>query len=195
VDVGLPIASVIPSLDGPVLAALASTTAPLTLSRVHRLGGRGSVGGVRLVLLRLVRAGIVLEVPGGYVLNREHIAAPAIESLAGLHGELVDRIRAAVDAWGGDVSLVGLFGSAARRDGDEESDIDVLVISNEANARELAIDLASSIRRWTGNDAQVVAIPEAELRRLRRAGEPIVENWRKDLVVICGDRAVLERGA
>jgi hypothetical protein len=55
VDVSSPISSVIPSLDGAVLDALAGTTAPLNLSAVHKLAGRGSMSGVRRVLLRLVR--------------------------------------------------------------------------------------------------------------------------------------------
>lgn len=78
VDVSLPMASVIPSLDGPVLSALAGTTAPLTLTHVHRLAGRGSLAGVRRVLLHLADVGLVHQVPGGFVLNRAHLAAPAV---------------------------------------------------------------------------------------------------------------------
>ncbi|MGH9185278.1 MAG: hypothetical protein ACRD0U_05630, partial [Acidimicrobiales bacterium] len=88
-NVSNPIWSVIPSLDGAVLSALAGTAAPLNLSAVHKLAGRGSLSGVRRVLIRLVGTGIVLDVPGGYVLNRDHVAATAIESLANLWGEVL----------------------------------------------------------------------------------------------------------
>lgn len=114
-DVSSPISSVIPSLDGAVLSALASTIAPLNLSTVHKLAGRGSLSGVRLVLVRLVGSSIVLEVPGGYMLNRDHVAAPAVESLAHLWSEVFDRIRRHVDEWPHAPRLVGVYGSAARR--------------------------------------------------------------------------------
>lgn len=193
-DVSQPIASVIPSLDGPVLATLAGTQAPLSLREIHRLAGRGSRSGIRLVLGRLAAAGIVAEVPGGYLLNREHVAAPAIEALAALHGELAARIRAVLDTWGGRIEVAGLFGSAARRDGDESSDIDVLVVSDSPGLPDLVDDLAERIRVWTGNDAQVVGRTMTDLARLRRAGEPILASWARELWVLYGDGAVL-RGA
>lgn len=78
----MPITTVVPSLDGPVLVALAATTTPMGLATVHARAGRGSKSGVRAVLLRMVGEGLVLEVPGGYVLNRDHLATPAVELLA-----------------------------------------------------------------------------------------------------------------
>jgi predicted nucleotidyltransferase len=190
-DVAMPISSVVPSLDGPVLLALAHTTAPLGLAEVHARAGRGSKSGVRQVLQRLVGQGLVSEVPGGFVLNREHVAAPAVALLAGLHGELADRIRSAIDAWPGEVLLVGLFGSAARRDGDASSDIDLLVVSDAPDLDALVDELSARIRSWTGNRAQVVALSRADLRRLRKAKEPIVGGWDRDLVVLTGDRRVV----
>ena len=72
-DVSMPITAVVPSLDGPVLAALAATAAPMGLAAVHGRAGRGSKSGVRSVLLRMVDEGLVLEVPGDYVLSRHHL--------------------------------------------------------------------------------------------------------------------------
>ena len=190
-NVANPILSVIPSLDGPVLAALSSTNSPLSLAEVHARSGRGSKSGVRQVLLRMVDEGLVLGVPGGFVLNRQHVAAPAVTMLADLHGELTRRIRAAVDSWTSEVALVGLFGSAARRDGDSASDIDVVVVSDAADLDTLIDDLTVNIRSWTGNPAQVIGVSGAELRRLRRAKEPIVARWEQDLIVISGDRRAL----
>lgn len=195
-DVSLPIRSVIPSLDGPVLAALVGTVRPVGLSEVQRLtGGRGSVAGVRKVLLRLVASGLVHSVPGGYVLNRDHIAAPAISELAQLHGELIARIRHVLEHWDGHVHVAGLFGSAARRDGDEQSDIDVLVVAESSDLDGLVETLAERIFAWTGNRAQVLGRTMDDVRRLRRAGEPIVEEWERDLIVIVGERRVLRATA
>lgn len=191
VDVSSPISSVIPSLDGPVLGALAGTTTPLNLTQIHRLTGRGSLAGVRLVLVRMSAAGIVTQVPGGYLLNRDHVACRAIESLAQLWSVCIDRIRATVAEWPEAPALVGIFGSAARRDGDELSDIDLLVVSNDADADHRSADLAEAVQRWTGNAAHVVTVAPADLRRMRRAREPVLDEWDRDLVVIAGSPAVL----
>jgi predicted nucleotidyltransferase len=190
-DVAVPLRSVVPTLDGPVAAVLASTTAPLSLAEVHRRAGGGSKSGIRRVLLRLMAEGLVHEVPGGYVLNRNHLAAPAVELLANLHGELIARIRRAVEAWSPSPRLVGLFGSAARRDGDATSDIDLVVISDEESVEEVE-HLRQHIEGWTGNNAQIIAVTSADLRRLRRANESIVTAWDRELVVIYGDRRALQ---
>lgn len=190
-DVSMPITTVVPSLDGPVLAALAGTTTPMKLASVHTRAGRGSKSGVRSVLLRMVDEGLVLEVPGGYVLNRDHLAAPAVELLAALHGELTSRIRGAVEEWPMPPALVGMFGSAARRDGDASSDIDVLVVSEDPDLHDRVDELADQIRRWTGNWAQIIGRTPKEITRLRRAKEPILAEWAQDLVVIAGERATL----
>lgn len=187
-DVSMPITTVVPSLDGPVLAALAATASPLGLAAVHARTGRGSKSGVRSVLLRMVDEGLVLEVPGGYLLNRDHIAALAVELLASLHGELASRIRGAVEEWPTRPALVGMFGSAARRDGDSSSDIDVLVVSDDPDLDDRVDELAEQIRRWTGNRTQVIGRTPKEIARLRRAKEPILSEWTRDLVVIAGER-------
>ncbi len=192
-DVSMPITSVVPSLDGPVLAFLSATTGPTGLAEIHRRVGRGSKSGVRNVLLRMVEVGIVQEVPGGYVLNRKHLAAPAVELLAEMHGELIRRIRLFVDNWDADVSLVGLFGSTARRDGNSASDIDVLVVSESAELDNFRDLLADQIRSWTGNRAQVIALTSQDLWRLREVGESVVANWDRELVVISGDIRALRK--
>lgn len=192
-DVSMPISCVVPSLDGPVLAALAGTTGPVGLTEIHRRTGRGSKSGILHVLRRMVESGLIHEVPGGFVLNREHIAATAVEMLADLHGELVRRIRSLVDTWDADVALVGLFGSAARRDGNTSSDIDVLIVSDAGDLESFSDRLAGQIWSWTGNRAQVVAIPNKELCRLQDAEESIVANWDQELVVVRGDKRALRR--
>jgi predicted nucleotidyltransferase len=113
--------------------------------------------------------------------------------LATLHGELADRIRAAVEDWPAQPALVGMFGSAARRDGDANSDIDLLVVSDDPDLEDRVDELAAQIRRWTGNGAQVIGRSSKEITRLRRAKEPIIAEWTRDLVVIVGDRAALGR--
>lgn len=147
------------------------------------------------MLLRLVHEGLVHQAPGGYVLNRDHIAAPAVAMLASLHGELTGRIRAAVEEWPIRPALVGMFGSAARRDGDAGSDIDVLVVSDDSDLDGRVDELAEQIRRWTGNRGQVIGRTPEEIGRLRRVKEPILSEWTRDLVVIVGERTALGKVA
>ena len=122
----------------------------------------------------------------------EHLAAPAVELLANLHGELTARIRREVEGWSQRPVLVGLFGSAARRDGDASSDIDLLVISDEVSVDDVD-RLRDRVEAWTGNTAQIIALTPRDIRRLRRAREPIVAVWDRDLVVVSGDRRALGR--
>lgn len=194
VNVARPIASVIPSLDGAVLNALAGTTAPLNLSGVHALAGTGSLSGVRRVLVRLVEEGVVDMAPGGYVLNREHVAAPAIEALSRLWGEVLDRIRRLAESWSAPPALVALFGSAARRDGDSHSDIDLLLVSDAKDLGEQARELAARVSGWTGNTTMVLDFSSKDIRRMRRAREAILDEWGRDLLVVVGDRGVLRGG-
>lgn len=192
VDVNSPITTAIPTLDGPVLAVLAGSTTPLTLTEIHRIAARGSLTGVRKVLLRLEGTGLVHRVPGGYVLNREHIAAPAVEQLAQLHGVLAERIRTALGQWEGTVLVAGMFGSAARHDGDALSDIDILIVSDSRGLEEFADTLAERVQTWTGNEAHVVTKTTSDLKRLRDAQEPIVQEWERSLLVLAGDRRALK---
>ncbi len=52
-------------------------------------------------------------------------------------------------------------------------------------------DLADRIRRWTGNRAHVIGRTPAEVARLGARDEPILVEWERDLVVVCGDRRAL----
>jgi len=185
-----PLMSVTGGLEGAVLEVLAGTTAPLGLGDVHRLVALASKSGVRKALLRLVANGIVDIVPGGYVLNREHLAAPAIVELAGLRRTLFDRITTEIRSWKTRVLLAGVFGSAARGNGDAHSDIDLLVVAERLPDGAIG-DLANRVQRWTGNECHVVVLTSKELDHAKKKREPIVDSWRQDLIVLLGDRSLL----
>jgi hypothetical protein len=61
-------------------------------------------------------------------LNRDHVAAPAAIALAGLRAELWKRLRENLAGWALKPVYGSVFGSAARRDGGPESDIDLLIV-------------------------------------------------------------------
>lgn len=185
-DVSAPITAAIPGVAGLVVAALLPTTEPLKGAEVASACSTASEMGVRKALARLAGSGVVLRVPGGYVLNRNHLVYPALELLDGLHGALRSRIDAALVEWGREVAVAGIFGSTARRDGNSESDIDVLLISDDPALDSFALDLSERVRQWTGNDCHVMALSIKEVRRMKRAGEPIVNEWLRELEPIVG---------
>jgi DNA-binding transcriptional ArsR family regulator len=131
-DLSDPTRSVTPTLDGPVLAVLAQTGRPLTAGEVASLAARGSEIGVRRTLARLVDQGIVHAHQMGrnrvHELNREHLAAPVADLLAGLRLELWKRLREQVSSFSPKPFYACVFGSSARGDGDFESDIDLLLV-------------------------------------------------------------------
>lgn len=195
-DLSHPIHAVIPSLDGPVLEVLARTTRALTGREVHRLAETGSENGVRAVLNRLAAHGIVHADPRAtasfYTLNRQHLAAPAVEILAGLRNGLIDRLRDTVGSWDPAPAHVSIFGSVARGDGKTESDIDVLLIRatetepGSEHWTEQTDALTEGVHAWTGNYCQLYELSREELAHHIRANEPIVESWRREAITLFG---------
>jgi predicted nucleotidyltransferase len=195
-DLSHPISTAIPSLDGPVLAVLAGTTQPLTGRRVHSLVGAGSETGVRKVLHRLADTGLVVAVDVGastvYTLNRDHIAAAAVQELASLRELLFERLRVSIGSWAVAAVHASVFGSAARGDGALSSDIDILLISADETDPEDPVwadqvsELADGVYRWTGNHAQVYGLTATQLQDHFAAAEPIVEEWTRDAVKVHG---------
>jgi predicted nucleotidyltransferase len=197
-DISRPYAAVSPSLDGDVLRVLAGTTRVLTGREVAALAGRRSHSGVLDVLRRLTEHGLVnrVELNRAYLftLNREHLAAPAVEILMGMRAELLRRIRGELDAWKITPVHLSMFGSTARGDGDTRSDVDLLVIrsasvgEDDPQWRVQLDDLSADILRWTGNHMSLVEIDEAQLARLRQEEPPIISQLRADAIVLSGSK-------
>src|SRR5215218_917575 len=103
-DLANPMQSVIPSVHGAVLAALACTDVPLSSRRLAELTKPGfSQRRINDVLRHLIEAGIVLResrLPSDlYQLNHDHVAAEGIAALARMWVALVGRIRAELEMW------------------------------------------------------------------------------------------------
>ena len=212
-DLSDPTRSVTSTLDGAVLAALASAGAPLTVGQVAQHAVRGSEIGVRRSLARLVEQGIVRATLMGrnqvHELNRDHVAAGIAVALADLRTELWRRMRDAIVDWKVRPVVATVFGSAARRDGDTSSDIDVLLVhppfpgepkgagrnlgdavgewfleSPDKNAHEMwQIQLdrfRGLVERWTGNPAQIVDLAFHERRRPSKQIRPLLAEVERD---------------
>ncbi len=147
----------------------------------ERLGLR-SHDGVRKALKRLVRQGIVLREGSRsaflHQLNREHLGAAAVLALAGMRSELWQRIRDAVAEWELPPTHASAFGSAARGDGNEASDIDILLVRPTATpeadpAWGQQVDaLRRRVEIWTGNRASIVEVGEQALQEMLAQSQP-----------------------
>jgi predicted nucleotidyltransferase len=73
-----------------------------------------------------------------------------------------------------------------------ESDIDLLVITDpKANPdmTDEAVDrLAADIRKWTGNNVQIVDRNPEELAAMIASDDPLVASWRADHIDLMGAR-------
>lgn len=200
-DLTSPIRSVIPSVHGSVLAVLARSEVALSGRRTAQLTGGASQARVNQVLRELSTAGVILreEQPPAFLyrLNRDHLAAAAIVALADLRESLLSRIRDTVQDWQEPAVAVWLFGSAARGDGDADSDVDLLVLrrdgvdEDDPSWFQQVDDLAGRVTAWTGNRCEVLDCSEEQLARMVAVGERLLVDLRTDAVRIWGD--ALER--
>lgn len=172
-----PMSTVTPTLDGDVLVALASapdvTFTTGQIERLLRLGesSKGSLTGIRKVLNRLTTEGVVeRQQVGGtmaYTFNSEHLAASPICELARLRATLLERLEETTTAWAVPPVFGALFGSAARGRMGTESDIDLLLVrpveADEEMWDQQVLSLTAQVRRWTGNDADVLVLDESEV--------------------------------
>src|SRR5450830_1302295 len=203
-DVSNPMSCVVPSAHGPVLAVLAGTTTPLTGRKIAELSHpRVSQARVARILHELTDAGLVERTPAGssslFMLNREHLAAGAVESLATLRQQLWARIAEHAGAWADPPVAVAVYGSAARGDGDVASDIDLLVVrpatvdDDDQEWHDALTDLASRVTRWTGNACEVLDRSEGELAGMAANGERLLTEIRRDGRAIVGSLATVPR--
>jgi predicted nucleotidyltransferase len=119
-------------------------------------------------------------------LNRNHLAAPAVELLAGMRTEFLSRLRDASAKWEPAPVHASIFGSAARGDGDTSSDIDLFLVrpanvdEDTAAWRSQVDALIEDVQSWTGDHVAVIEQAEADVGRLRRSNPPLLKQLRRD---------------
>jgi predicted nucleotidyltransferase len=195
-DLSRPYHGIATTLDGDVLAALAGTTRPSSGRQVARLARHGSQPAVNAALDRLVRQGLVHRehAPPAmlYTLNRAHVGFPAVEALAAMRIELLDRLRKLIAGWGLAAAHASLFGSAARADGGVDSDVDLVVVrprgidEEDERWRSQLDELRRAVPAWTGNGASIVELPEESLPDVVASNPPVLDSWRRDAVHLAG---------
>ncbi len=168
-----PVQAVIPGAQGRVLAVLAETTAEHNLSTLARLAGV-SVAQASRVMPSLVDLGLVerREVPPSsqFRLIRQNVVAQAIIDLARSRDAALSRIGAAAAALPvAPVSII-VFGSFARGEADEQSDLDAIVVRPDEVGEDDDV-WATALERWrnearaiTGNRVEVLEVTQDAVR-------------------------------
>lgn len=132
-DLSAPYSALLTDSVGSLLTTLAGTTRPLSGRELARLSGCPH-STTKAALKRFVAHGLVDVQKAGagaallHTLNRKHVATDAILILTSLRHQFIDQLRSEIDAWRIAPLHASLYGSAARGDGDTDSDIDVFLV-------------------------------------------------------------------
>jgi DNA-binding transcriptional ArsR family regulator len=185
-------------IDTEVVRVLAGTNDAMTGRQVERLVGHGSHRTVQLSLARLAGEGLLDMREYGpsklYTFNREHLAAEPVLALLGIRARLLELLRTELQQWQTEPAHASLFGSAARGDGNEESDIDLLVVrpdrvdGEDERWRGQVEQLRQAVSRWTGNRAAISELSEADVRALVTDEPPVLAQLHEDAIVLAGPR-------
>lgn len=200
VELSRPLSTITPTLDGDVLAVLARQDATFTTGALHRVLTQYSEEGIRKVLQRLTRQGIVHSARVGnaysYRLNRDHLAAEHIIKLADLMNIFLARLTERLEAWEVRPVYAAVFGSAARGSMSMESDLDLLLVRPKDVPDELwaaQVDrLVEDVSRWIGNDVRPLQFAEAQIVTSGRE-EPVLRDVLSEGLTVAGSRAWLSQ--
>ncbi len=180
-NVSHPLFDVVPGARGRLLYALAISQRAVTRRRLSSIAGVAP-GNANRILDELVGSGICHQSEAGrslmVSLNRQHLASEQILALVALRATLIERLQVTASqskvlkaAW--------LFGSVARGDSTEQSDVDVVLVFGDPlcdQATQLVTELSDRILAWTGCELQAIEYSEASWSDLvAREGRLIAE--------------------
>lgn len=203
-----PFATVTPTLDGDVLAVLATSDVTFTITQIQRILTTASGEGIRKVLTRLTAQGVVLHDQVGrtntYQLNTEHLAAEPIIALSRITATFLTRLERHLEGWGDALKYAAVFGSAATGRMTLDSDIDLLLVrASDPENRDKNLDpdtweqrvteLGRLVTAWTGNDGRVIEYTQDEIRAAGSSGEPLLNDVTREGLTVAGTRAWLNR--
>ena len=182
-DYSQPFGGLVPGPTGAVLSVLLRTSAPLTGRQVHRLAvGDFALSSIQHALNTLIRLGLVKVTAAGranlHTINPDHQGVEPLRALLDPLSALETVIEEAVDC---DVHSVILFGSIARGEATQDSDVDLAVIA--APDWKGRVDLQEAVKRRLGNDCDVLVFTETDYAN---SSEPVVSEIARDGVALFG---------
>jgi predicted nucleotidyltransferase len=186
VDLGSPLADIIPGARGQLLAALTELDAPVTVRALARHAGVAPQTALTVVN-ELTATGLVQAQRAGQahlvILNRAHLLAQPLMGLTGARTRLIEMLRDELSGWPG-LAAGWLFGPAARGDGDRGSLVDLLLVAStttETPTWAAATGrLANQVQTWTGNRVQLVEHSRGSFALAIRGGSQLIEAIRTD---------------
>jgi predicted nucleotidyltransferase len=186
VDMGSPLADIIPGARGQLLATLVQLEAPVTVRALARRAGVAPQTALTLVN-ELTGIGLVFAQRAGQAqlvtLNRSHTLVPPLIALTRSRERLIELLRGELSAWPG-LAGAWLFGPVARGDGDRGSVVDLLLVAattTETPAWADATDrLIRQVQSWTGNRVQVVEHSRGSFALAIRGGSAVIAAIREE---------------
>jgi predicted nucleotidyltransferase len=193
VDFKRPVQAVVPGSQGRILAVLAETTGELSLRTIARLAGVSPAQASR-ILPHLVRLGIVerREAPPTALFHfvHENLASQFVLGLSRSRDYVLGELGRRTETLGVRPLSVVVFGSLARGEADEGSDVDVLIVRPEGIDDD---DWSASVEQWrrsarllTGNRVEVLEADASEVGRLLRSHKPLWKDIGQEGVVVFG---------
>ncbi|HEY3560999.1 MAG TPA: nucleotidyltransferase domain-containing protein [Kribbella sp.] len=139
-----------------------------------------------------------------YRFNEEHLLAGPIKEISTTRDRFIRQLQSALAGWP-DVVYAALFGSAARSDMHQDSDIDIFLVRSDNRQfsditedawQERVLELEREVERWTGTSTNVLHFRESEVEA---AGDvDALANIRREGIPLIGDKVwlvkALQRG-
>jgi predicted nucleotidyltransferase len=190
-----PFGGLIHGARGAVLSILLRTDARLTGRQVHALvSDRHSLWSVQEALKAWAQLGVVHTETIGravvHAINEDHYTVAPLRSLLDPIAALT---KTAAQIAGEDVEAVIVFGSVARGEAKERSDIDLAVIAQSGWDGRVALE--DAVRKRLGNDCDVLVFTAKEFTSLAAAHEPVVDKILGDGIPLIGTMPRVRRGA
>ena len=154
-----------------------------------------SVSQVNIVLRRLESIGIVTAAAAPpsklYSLNHDHLMTHPLLALIDASSQVLNWLGAELANWQGVVSAT-IFGSVARGDDHEQSDLDLLVVlaQNQAPSMESVLDLQRQFLRRTGNSLGVVVKSMSELSAMFQEESAFIDNVLTEGKLLLGEELI-----
>lgn len=190
-----PLKAICPSLEADVLMALADGRASTPGGLVRERGIEASISGARRCLERLEESGVVEATQVGnrteYALNPRHMLAEVIIEASRGTDRFIEFLSREISQWPDGPLQVTLFGSAARREMHNDSDIDLLFVIPDGagdGLYERIGTLAVDGYSLTGNDVRPMIYEASEVR-----GAPIFDSIMREGIHVAGDQNWLSR--
>jgi predicted nucleotidyltransferase len=188
---------IIPGHRAAVLATLLRLREPVT-GRELAAQAAVPVATTARIIEDLADAGLVDLRPAGravgVILNRQHLAVPALEQLVGMRSRLIELVRSTIGGWDVPAAAAWMFGSAARGSGDRHSDIDIVVVarreSTTAWERQIG-ELADLVSASTGNNVHLLDYSRRRFRELVASSNPLIRSLRAEGIELVDSSSAL----